>query len=127
VVDHCAQDWERGATYRPAIEVDVIRSQQPLAAQFGPVTVGVSRKETRRGQRNRLAGQELFGSSERNPEKRCCDGRTADKFASKKQGIPPADSIPGIMHANALAAPPKPDEGEGSNSTPIAVMFAAGS
>ena len=87
VVDHRAQHGQRRASHRTAIQVNVVRSEEPLAAHFRPVAVGIARKQVGGGQRRRLVAKRLFRlfrPRDRNPEKSRRNCSTPNEFTPMK-------------------------------------------
>src|SRR5208283_5292882 len=83
-VDHRADNRKRRAANGTAIQVDMIRREQPLSPQAGPVTRWIARKQIARRERSGLRAENLLGTLERHAQKRCCNSGVANEIASRK-------------------------------------------
>src|SRR5204862_7506334 len=68
---------------------DAIGGEQPLAAQLGPVTIGIRRQQFGRRQRRCFLTEDLFGPRQGQTEERRAHGSTLEEFTTVEHGRPP--------------------------------------
>src|SRR5262249_34831151 len=67
---------------RAAVEVDAVGGEQPLAAQLGPVAIGVGLEEVAGRQARRVRAEGLLGLREGNAEEGGGHGATLNEFTT---------------------------------------------